>query len=185
MRTRWNAKRFIGVAAICASLAGLAVGSVSSPGFAFGDGNTSGGVTNGGTSNGGTTSGAGSTTAAGSTTSASGRNTSRFYDATVNPTTCNGVGGTVGGSHGTARSRVGTPSTVSIRVSRLAPAATYRVSFFDSACSRHVLGTFVTNAHGRGSGTYTFFATPYTGNGSFFLDNLGASDIFQTTGITF
>jgi hypothetical protein len=179
MRTRWNAKRFIGVAAICVSVATAAVGSVPSTAFAFGDGNTSGGVTNGGTTTGGGTS------SAGSTTTASGRNTSRFYDAGINGTTCTGVGGTVGGSHGTARSRVGTPSTVSIRVSRLTPAATYRVSFFDSACSRHVLGTFVTNAHGRGSGTYTFSATPYTGIGSFFLDNLGGTDIFQTTGINF
>src|SRR3954451_9520991 len=123
MRTRWNAKRFIGVAAICASLAALAVGSVSSPGFAFGDGNTSGGVTNGGTSSGGTKSGAGSTTAAGSTMSASGRNTSRFYDAAINGANpCTGVGGTVGGSHGTSWSRVATPSTVTLRVTNLTPA---------------------------------------------------------------
>jgi hypothetical protein len=178
MRTRWNARRFIGVAAICASLAGVAVGSVSSRGFAFGDGNTSGGVTNGGTSSGGTTSGAGSTT------TASGRNTSRFYDAAINGANpCTGVGGTVGGSHGTARSRVATPSTVTIRVTHLTPATPYNVFFDDNACVGHAIGTLVTDSRGRGSGTYTFSATPYTGNGNFFLGNGGSQ--FQTKEITF
>jgi hypothetical protein len=180
MRTRWSAKRFMGVAAICVSFAALAVGSMPSAGFAFGDGSTSGGVTNGGTTTGGGTS------SAGSTTTASGRNTSRFYDAGINGTSCTGVGGTVGGSHGTARSTVGTPSTVTIKVRRLSPTAIYNVIFEDGSvpCNQHAIGTLTTDAHGRGSGTYTFSATPYTGTGNFLV--FGApTDQYQTPEISF
>jgi hypothetical protein len=179
MRTRWNAKRAACVAAICAA---LAVGLVPSSGFAFGDGNSSGGTSN----TAGSTSSAGSTsTAAGSTSTATGSRSARFYDAALNGANdCTGVGGTVGGSFGTATAKLATPSTVKIKVAHVSPGTTYSVIFDDSACLEHVLGTLVTDTRGRASGSYTFFATPYTGNGAFLLYNSN-SNRYQTQEIAF
>ena len=155
---------------ICALLAALGVGLMPSPGFAFGDGNTSGGVTNGGTSTGG-----------GSTNTVSGAY-AKFYDATVNGgVACTGVAGTAGGVRGTARSTLGPPDSVAIKVRRLSHSTTYNVNFIDATCVVHPLGTLTTDSHGRGSRTFSFTSTP-TGN---FTLVPAAGDSFQTKNLSF
>src|SRR3954471_3381885 len=181
MPTRGNlAKRSIGIATICACLAALAVGLLPSSGSALLDCNSTGG---GCPSNvpPGVSAGAGG----GSSSAASSKN-AKFYDATVNGSTCTGVGGTAGGVHGTARSTLATPSTVSIKVRRLSHSTSYDVNFIDATCVVHPIGTLTTDGHGRGSGTYNFFGTPYSGHGNFTLvPNPGPGDSFQTKDIAF
>ena len=156
---------------ICAVSAALAVGLSPSSGSALLGGNGTGGTSGtGGSSGGGTT-----------------RVHLAFYDATINGANdCTGVGGTVGGPFGAATAILRTPSTVSISVRGAAPSSTYTVFFDDSACTEHVIGTLTTNAKGKGSGSYTFFSTPYTGNGNFFLfPPKGPGHEFQTPEVTF
>jgi hypothetical protein len=105
----------------------------------------------------------------------------KFYDSTVNGTSCTGVLGTAGGVHGTARATLGPPDTVLIRVRRLSHGTTYNVNFIDATCVAHPLGTLTTDSHGRGSGTFTFTSTP-TGN---FTLVPAAGDSFQTQEVTF
>ena len=156
---------------ICAVSAAIAVGLSPSSGSALLGGNGTGGTTgSGGTSGGGTA-----------------RVHLAFYDGTVNGVNdCTGVGGTAGGSFGTATATLRTPSTVFIAVRGLPPSATYTVYFDDSSCKEHIIGTLTTNARGRGAGSYTFFSTPYSGTGNFFLfPPPGPDHEFQTPEITF
>ena len=157
--------------AVCASLAALGVGLLPSPGFAFGDGNTSGGTTNGGSSSGG-----------GSTNTVSG-SYAKFYDATVNGSACppGGVSGTAGGVFGTARVTAGAPSTVTIKVHRLSHTTAYTVNVVDSTCAVTPLGTLTTDGHGRGGSTFSF---KLAGPGSFTLVP-AAGDSFQTKNVSF
>jgi hypothetical protein len=71
---------------------------------------------------------------------------------------------------------------VFIKVHGVSPNASYTVYFDDSSCTEH---TLVTDARGRGSGSYVFFPAPYTGNGGFFLFPAAAGHEYQTPEITF
>ena len=149
-----SARKIVAVTMICAVSAALAVGLSPSNGSALLGGNGTGGTSGTGGSSGGGTA----------------RVHLAFYDATVNGANdSTGAGGTVGGPFGTATALLRTPSTVFISVRGLTPFTTYTVFFDDSAAIEHVIGALTTNARGRGSGSYTFFSTPYAGNGNFFL----------------
>jgi len=180
MRTGWNsvAKRLLGLATICACLAALAVGALSSSGSAVLDCNNgcSGSTTS--TNPPERASGSGGT----SSNTASSKN-ARFYDATTNGgVACTGVPGTAGGVFGTAKLKTST-NTESIKVHRLNPNTSYDVNFIDATCVLHpALATFTTDGHGRGSVTFNFVPPTPTGN---FTLVPAAGDSFQTKEITF
>ena len=113
--------------------------------------------------------------------------TAQFFDGTVNSVNdCTGVGGTAGGSFGTATWKASTPSTVVIHISHVAPNATFEVLADFPICSEESLGTLVTNAKGSGSGTYTFSTGPATGTGTFILfPRTDGAHEYQTHVITF
>jgi hypothetical protein len=121
----------------------------------------------------------------GGTTTASG--TANFFDGTVNGVSdCDGVGGQVGGSFGSAHWIASTPSTVTIHLNHAAPNASFTVIVDQPpSCTEYTLGTLTTDRHGNGSGTFTFSGT-FTGTGTFVLfPRTDGAHEYQTHVITF